>query len=93
MFVARLTADGRPDATFGNEGSGFAFVDFDSGGELHDIAHDIAIDDGDRIVIAGSVAAPSNSNDFDMKPPGCAGRTTRTRRQRFPRSHIEASRS
>ncbi|WP_395682164.1 hypothetical protein [Dokdonella sp.] len=66
MFVARLTADGRLDTQFGNEGSGFAFANFDSGGDLHDIAHDIAIDDGNRIVIAGSVAAPSNGNDFDM---------------------------
>jgi uncharacterized delta-60 repeat protein len=66
MFVARMDANGRPDADFGSDGSGFAYVGFDSGGGLHDIAHDIAIDGANRIVVAGAVAAPWSDNDFDM---------------------------
>jgi uncharacterized delta-60 repeat protein len=57
--VARLTANGEIDATFGPAHDGWAFVAFDEGGTLTDAANTIAIDAEGRIVLVGDVDASS----------------------------------
>jgi uncharacterized delta-60 repeat protein len=62
MAVLRLTPDGSIDHTFGS--NGFAFVSFDLGGGLADIAEKILIDSKGRIVLAGE--ADDSSGDRDI---------------------------
>jgi uncharacterized delta-60 repeat protein len=51
MAVAHLAADGALDTTFGTDG--WAFVGFDQGGFLNDVAITLAVDASERIVLAG----------------------------------------
>lgn len=53
MAVARLHADGTLDASFGTDG--WAFVGFDQGGPLTDIANELEVDTTGRIVLAGVI--------------------------------------
>ncbi|HVZ23481.1 MAG TPA: hypothetical protein VG871_20555 [Vicinamibacterales bacterium] len=53
--VARLMPNGDPDATFGPAHDGWAFVAFDEGGTLTDMANTIALDAQGRIIVAGFV--------------------------------------
>lgn len=56
MSVARLLPDGTLDTTFGPAQDGWAFVPFDEGGSLGDIANAIAVDANGRIVLVGDVS-------------------------------------
>jgi uncharacterized delta-60 repeat protein len=51
MFVLRLTSEGLRDTSFGVDG--WAFVPFDQGGNLYDVANALDIDSSGRIVIVG----------------------------------------
>ncbi|MBB5208084.1 hypothetical protein [Chiayiivirga flava] len=63
--VLRLLANGAADAGFGNGGA--ATVGFDYGGNDTDIAHAVAIDAGDRVVLAGAVElAGTLDTDFGI---------------------------
>ena len=56
MSVARLTREGALDTTFGPAHDGWAFVPFDEGGSLADIANAIAVDANGGIVLVGDVS-------------------------------------
>jgi uncharacterized delta-60 repeat protein len=60
MLVARFTASGNLDATFNTGGNvpGEEAVLFDLGGNLNDVAYDVAIDNSNRILLAGSAEHP-----------------------------------
>ncbi|MDX1251849.1 MAG: Ig-like domain-containing protein [Gammaproteobacteria bacterium] len=58
--LVRYTADGVPDTNFGN--AGIAITDIGQ----HDMAHAMAIDSQDRIVVAGFVGDGSGNNDFAL---------------------------
>lgn len=66
MFVARLTTTGQLDTSFGALGSGFAFMAFDAGGELNDLAQAVAVDANGRIVIAGQASIDLSGATEDM---------------------------
>jgi len=51
MAVTRLAPGGALDTTFGTDG--WAFVAFDQGGQLNDVAFAIAVDESGRIVLSG----------------------------------------
>ena len=51
MVVARLAPGGALDTTFGT--NGWAFVAFDQGGQLNDVAIALAVDASGRIVLSG----------------------------------------
>jgi len=63
MSVARLTADGVLDTTFGPAHDGWAFVAFDQGGALGDWAYAITVDRSGRIILAGQVEKQA---DYDI---------------------------
>ncbi len=54
MQVAKLTADGRPDVSFGEGGIARVYVDFCNGSASSDIAQRVAVRPSGRIVVAGA---------------------------------------
>jgi uncharacterized delta-60 repeat protein len=72
--VARLSADGVPDATFGFSGTGKALVAFDLGGAKADEAGAVALQSDGKIVIAGTVNVGAAGNtDFGVARLTAAG--------------------
>lgn len=61
--VIRLLPDGTPDSTF--TGDGLGIYSFDRGGSKRDVAHAVAIDALDRIVVVGAVQQTA-LNDIDF---------------------------
>jgi uncharacterized delta-60 repeat protein len=66
MSVARLGADGALDTNFGPDHDGWAFVAFDQGGALSDIAYAIAVDGAGRILLAGTFSGTNGSEDIGV---------------------------
>lgn len=64
MAVAQVLATGLPDPGFGVDG--WAFVGFDQGGFLQDIATAIGRDDSGRILLAGYVTIDDYANDLGL---------------------------
>jgi len=60
MLIARFDSDGNLDNTF--DGDGLQEVAFDLGGVFNDLAFDVAIDNSNKIVVAGS----ADFGDLDM---------------------------
>ena len=64
VFVARLTADGRPDPSFSDDG--VLRLKFDDDPILRDTANALAIQPDGRVVLAGS-ASPNNGDQRDFR--------------------------
>jgi uncharacterized delta-60 repeat protein len=63
MAVARFSADGMLEMSFGPAHDGWAYVAFDRGGTLNDYVHALAVDPQDRIVLAGQI---DGTTDYDI---------------------------
>lgn len=63
MAVARFSADGVLDLSFGPAHDGWAYVAFDRGGTLNDYVYALAVDPQARIVLAGQI---DGASDYDI---------------------------
>jgi len=63
MAVARFSADGVLDTSFGPAHDGWAYVAFDRGGTLNDYVYALAVDPQGRIVLAGQI---DGASDYDI---------------------------
>lgn len=62
MAVARLSANGALDTSFGPQQDGWSFIGFDQGGTMIDIAQAISVDGQGRILLAGHFEGVSGND-------------------------------